>query len=258
MIHIERSAGGVGEAGAGGAGWFRWLVHAQLATFVLYAVYFPLRWLHRSGAVPATWWPFVHHFRNGILVFIAAYTIGAMLASRRARAPGATGILLSRRAKAIILVVLAYTAVAGVLNVLLYNGLGPIIDVRDLSMVMLGTPWIVATIDIMVQVDAVLVSFMLVILVPRLAGTYQRQFAIARVYVLGRRIHESTAGLGWILIGIMLILTSDEFDRLVGILFLILGAYLIGRDNDDVRDMSFITDAFRPAGGDRLAGPGGP
>ncbi len=183
--------------------------------------------------------------RNVILVIVGVYLGAVVVINKNNRNANAAGVARNGRVKAVVATILIYTVIVGILNTLMYNGLSPFLDVEALSLYMRNTPVINMTIETLVQVDAVAVSMMLVVIVPVIVDKYQASSAIDRVYVFGHRVHESMIGLAWITIGVLLILISDYFDRIIGIFYLIFGAFLIGRDHHDVENLSFIKDMFR-------------
>nr|MDO8118022.1 hypothetical protein [Candidatus Sigynarchaeota archaeon] len=236
MVHVERTNG---NDGVEQPRWPKLLMWAQICTICIYAFYIIIRWLHAFGAIDGVYWPLIHHFRNAILVVVGLYLGGVVLASKKTKKAEKQGESNRKFLKALVSIVVAFTIFVGILNVAKHNGLSPFVELGELSAYMKATAWISVTVEILVQVDAVAISMMLVLIVPFIVDRYQERSTIRRVYVFGHRVHESMIGMAWIVIGVMLILVSDYFDRIIGIFYLIFGAFLIGRDHHDVKDLSF-------------------
>src|SRR5271157_29552 len=74
---------------------------------------------------------------------------------------------------------------------------------------------------------------------PRIVGDLIGTFG--RFYVGKWRVHESVFGLLWVMVGAaFLIFGTDGFDHLIGGLYILFGAFIIGRDYQDVRNFEFF------------------
>ena len=54
------------------------------------------------------------------------------------------------------------------------------------------------------------------------------------------RLHESVFGIAWFIVGCLLVLYGDFNDRVIGILYILPGVFLVGRDYLDVMHFKII------------------
>jgi hypothetical protein len=101
-----------------------------------------------------------------------------------------------------------------------------------------NSPNISEFIDRLEEACLFLIFFYLTIKIPLLVGKLVTTFN--RTYVGKWRIHESIIGILWFLIGCLLVLYGEFNDRIIGILYIFPGVFLIGRDYLDVMHFKII------------------
>ena len=79
---------------------------------------------------------------------------------------------------------------------------------------------------------------------PHLADKLVSDQKGGRIIFLGLHIHEGFIGLLFVVNGLlMIIFPYNLFDTVAGIFFICMGAFLVGRDAEDVRNFQIIVKA---------------
>ncbi len=90
-----------------------------------------------------------------------------------------------------------------------------------------------------VEVDVLILILYSAIKIPVVAGDLSGSFS--RLYVGRWRVHESVFGLLGILTGTLYVFYgNDLIDHAIGVFYLIFGAFLMGRDYQDVKALKFV------------------
>nr|MDO8112484.1 hypothetical protein [Candidatus Sigynarchaeota archaeon] len=210
-----------------------------LASIILYIIYLCIRFLYYYNVLPIPW-GFVHHFRNSILLFMGCCFLATVLGKLRKKPKVDGRPKRSIPWMAFTAAIIVGTTIMGTLNTIKYNGLYPFIDFGDLFNLFYNDAWISSFIEFLVNLDVIMLALYLILSIPRVLDMYKG--SISRVFVSGRRIHESLMATVWLLIGVTLILVSDFFDRILGISYIIIAAFLIGKDYEDVKNLDFLKD----------------
>jgi hypothetical protein len=138
------------------------------------------------------------------------------------------------------------TAVDSVLNGIKYNTFYPFIDFGGAHQFVWDTAWLSHLVGILVDLNVFLLVAYIVVKIPM--AVHAVLPSMSRVYIFGRRVHESLFGFFWVIIAAILITYGDYFDGTIGIFYLVFGAFLIGRDYKDVKGLQFIKDLRERAG----------
>jgi len=93
-------------------------------------------------------------------------------------------------------------------------------------------------VDALGSLDLVILITYGSIKVPHLLHNVMDKYS--RVYIGRWHIHESVFGIAWVASAAFWILFGDYYDRFIGLVFILQGAYLIGRDHVDVEKYAFI------------------
>ncbi len=217
---------------------FAFMVWALLCFTALNFAYGVMRWLVSSGILimdPL----FFNHFRNLFLIIMCSTIVEAILVHRRGMTKGTR----EKRSKAWVffeICLIAMTAVDSALNVVKHNSFYPFFDFGAAYSFVHDTAWLSRLVGVLVDVNIFLLAAYIVVKIPM--AVHAVLPSMSRVYVLGRRVHESLFGFCWVIIAAILIMYGDYFDGALGIFYLVFGAFLIGRDYKDVKGLQFIKD----------------
>jgi len=117
------------------------------------------------------------------------------------------------------------------------NGLYPYLDLHEYQS-LVHERGLDLLIDYLLDSLLFLLFFYLSIKIPLVVGNIIASFN--RAYLGTWHIHESVFGIMWFLLGCVLILFGEFNDRVMGILYILPGVFLIGRDYDDVKQFKLI------------------
>lgn len=249
------------------------LIWTQFSIIALNWLYCLFRWLKFIDLI-ATEEVWLGHFRNAIIIYTTLAVALAMVFVRKfelvrppaapASSPGATpnappDVTSPRRWRKFEIFVLVATAVLALVNTLKMNAFYPFVDFEPVPTFFRDRPALYQLVDRLVELDILLLIVYASLKIPMAAGALAGTFN--RLYVGRWRVHESVFGLSWILVGSLFVLYGEFFDRVLGIFYLLLGAFLIGRDYVDVQKFKFVKGTRpreRGDAGDAGAGGAGP
>ncbi|NHI93627.1 MAG: hypothetical protein EAX96_14160 [Candidatus Lokiarchaeota archaeon] len=121
-------------------------------------------------------------------------------------------------------------------------------------LIVLGVAWIfVPNLPLSNEVQTAITAFFLIffalfmmISLPHVADKLVSDQKGGKFILLGLHIHENFMGMIFMVNGIIFILFAyNLFDTVAGIMFLSVGAFLVGRDAEDVRNFQIIVRAQR-------------
>jgi fumarate reductase subunit D len=144
--------------------------------------------------------------------------------------------------------IISMTAVDSVLSTLRWNALFPIVNLQGAEQFIQSLPWLDQLIGNLVNFNIIILAGYIALKIPIATATAVDYFK--RVYILGRRVHESAIGIAWILIAAVLIIYGQDFDRWLGIFYIQFGMFLVGKDYLDVNKLVFLRDLRRQKGDD--------
>lgn len=133
--------------------------------------------------------------------------------------------------------VISYLCVVLVLYAMKTNGFYPYFDLQDYQNQISATQT-GPMIDFLLDTLLLILFFYLSIKIPLVVGNIIGSFN--RAYIGKWHFHESVFGIAWFLLGCALVLFGEFNDRVMGILYILPGVFLIGRDYDDVKQFKFI------------------
>ncbi|HMF33397.1 MAG TPA: hypothetical protein VKK79_18370 [Candidatus Lokiarchaeia archaeon] len=188
---------------------------------------------------------FLGIFRNVVVVFMALSIFAGIWASRR-DSPKQKNNQHPRAWVAFEVVIITMTAVDAALSALKGNALYPVIDFSAAQQFIQNMDWLNRLIGGLVNLNIILLAVYIALKIPIATGTATSYFN--RVYIFGRRVHESIIGLAWIVIAAVIIMYGDMFDRWLGIFYLQFGMFLVGRDYLDVNKLAFLKDLRKNKG----------
>ena len=217
------------------------LVWVLFFSTLLNAAYAIMRWWATAGYLYIEEY-FLTIFRNIMVVFMAICILGGIFLSRKEASLKEKHETHPFLWKVFEVGILSMTAVDAVLNALTWNALAPVIDLAIISTFIQNTGWMKDLIGGLVHLNIILLVAYLALKIPIATGTATTFFG--RVYIHGRRVHESVVGLIWVIIAAALIMYGGaiEIDRWLGTFYLMFGMFLIGRDYLDVRKLDFLRD----------------
>jgi len=182
---------------------------------------------------------FLHHFRNVLVLTMGGTMIIAIIVNKF-RARGRARKILPRQWGWFEAVIIIMTAIVSLINTIRGNTFYPFINFGEATFFFYRIPGLNALINMIVDLN---VFLLIAYVVVKMAVAIQSvPSSISHVYVFNRRVHESLIGIIWVLIAAILILYGDYFDEVLGMLYLVFGAFLIGRDYQDVKQLKFIRD----------------
>jgi hypothetical protein len=107
--------------------------------------------------------------------------------------------------------------------------------------------------DLLTEVLFFLLMLYFCVKIPQVTGGLLQSFD--RLYLGPWHIHESVFGILWALVGgAFVIFGGDVYDRAFGALYILMGAFFIGRDYLDVRNLKFIQKDTSEMPGIKCAG----
>ncbi|MFX0101230.1 MAG: hypothetical protein ACFFCS_16775 [Candidatus Hodarchaeota archaeon] len=226
------------------------LIWVQFASLVLNCIYGALLFLsyNRIQEIDRL---FMVNFRNFLVIFLVV-TIGSAMILNKRENPKKDERKPRNAWKIFETIIFLITPVNAIMNAIKWNAFYPIIDMNPLSEQVRGNHPLSLTISILVEINTILFIIYLIFKLPKATDGLSRSFA--RVYIFKHRVHESLIGVIWILIGILFIsYCGDPFDRTIGILYILFGAFLLGKDYYDVKKFDFIKDLVKKRGNEEDA-----
>ena len=88
------------------------------------------------------------------------------------------------------------------------------------------------------NINLILVIFYATIKIPLVIGVVMDEDT--RGYWRGWRVHENIFGIAWVMVACLWVFFGNFYDRFFGLVFMLQGAFLIGKDHRDVQRFAFI------------------